>query len=253
MKGLKTLAVLLVCPFALFAQETAQEWVAKGDSADAIYQDADALGFYEKAIALDSTSCEALWKASRSHVNIGEVGGEDAQDIHYPAAEKKARRAAELCPNDADTQLSLAIAVGRLAIMRGGKTKVELSKEVKESAEKAIELDPSKDIAYHVLARWNREVASLSGLKKALAKVIYGGLPPASKEKAVELFQKAIELNPAYINHHYELGLTFESLDQWTDAKVAYEKVAALEPKQPRDKKYQAEAAQHMQKVMKKL
>ncbi|HNR67288.1 MAG TPA: tetratricopeptide repeat protein [bacterium] len=251
---MKNLLFLLLCSVAmLFAQEAAPDWMAIGNAAYESFDDAKAVASYEAIIAVDSNNCEALWKASRSHVIVGELEGKAAQETHYPKAEKLARRAAVLCPENVDTQLNLAIAVGRLAILRGGKTKVELSKEVKERAEKAIQLNPQEDIAYHVLARWNREVAILSGVKKALAKIIYGGLPPASREKAVELFQQAIAIDPNYIIHHYELGLTYETLGKWAEAKSAYEQALHLTAVSPRDKKYQAEAKQQLERVMKKL
>jgi tetratricopeptide (TPR) repeat protein len=147
-------------------------------------------------------------------------------ETHYPKAEKLARRAAVLCPENVDTQLNLAIAVGRLAILRGGKTKVELSKEVKERAEKAIQLNPQEDIAYHVLARWNREVAILSGVKRLWLKSSMADCRLPAVKKLWSFFNQAIAIDPNYIIHHYELGLTYETLGKWAEAKSAYSKLS---------------------------
>lgn len=137
--------------------------------------------------------------------------------------------------------------------MEGGKKKVRLSKEVKQEALKALELDPNDDLAHHVLARWNREVANLSGLLKVFAKILYGGLPPASNEEAIKHFKKAIEINPEYINHHLELGITYQKMKKWQLAKEEFERVASLPIKDSDDKDHKAEAAQRLQKVMKKI
>ena len=120
-------------------------------------------------------------------------------------------------------------------------------------AEKAIELNPDNDTAHHVYARWHRKVATLSGIAKTFAKVLYGGLPPASLEKAEEHFQKAIALKPDHINHHLELGITYEMMEEWQKADAAYDKVAALEAKNNMDQKYKAEAASRKADIAKKL
>ena len=253
MKRFMLFSLMLMLMSILTGAEEIETIIAKGDSAYDLYDDDTALVYYENAIALDSSSCEALWKASRSAVNVGELGSDDDRDRLYPLAVTLSRKAVALCPDHSDANLSLAIAVGRLALMRGGKTKVELSKEVKEYALKAIELDPENDIAYHVLGRWNREVASLSGLIKALAKVIYGGLPDASKERARELFQQAVALDPNYINHHLELGITYESLEEWEKAKESYETVLRLPAEMPRDKNYKMQAGKRLLDVKKHL
>lgn len=234
------------------AQEDAATLVAEGDSAFAKFDDATALERYEAVLETDSSHCEALWKAARSRVNLGEES-DDLAEEHYPVAEELARKAVSVCPDNADANLTLAIAVGRLALLRGGRTKLELSKDVKTYALKTLELDPSRDIAHHVLARWHREVTEIGGLKKMVVKVIYGGLPDASKEKAVEHFQTAIELAPDYINHHLELGMTYETMEEWQKAKEAYETALSLSPQAPEDSRYILQARKRLDKVEKEL
>ena len=236
-----------------FSQSDLQVLLQEGDAAFEQHDNQKAVEYFEQVIAQDSSNCEALWKASRSHVNLGEFAEKDEQEPHYETAEMLARKAAQLCPENPDVTLTMAIAVGRLALMRGGKTKVSLSKEVKEYAEETLELDPQNDIAHHILARWHREVNDLSGLLKMFAKVLYGGLPPASKEKAFEHFETAIQLNPDYINHHLEMGITYESEDEWQKAKDEYETVMSLPVQEPRDEKLKTLAEKRLKEVNDKL
>jgi hypothetical protein len=56
------------------------------------------------------------------------------------------------------------------------------------------------------MGRWNYEIASFSPVLKTLAQTIYGKLPDASTEKAVDCFQWAIALEPRRAIHHLELG-----------------------------------------------
>lgn len=246
------IGLLLVVGIAL-AQESPADFIAKGDKARDAFDNQEALKWYRQAYAADTNNCQALWKVSRTLIDIGEMAEEDVQRKNYYEGEAFARKAVQRCPNDAQAHLALAIAVGRVALMEGGKKKVSLSKEVKYEAEKTLELDPNNDIAMHVLARWNREVANLSGILKAFAKILYGGLPPASNEKAIELFKKAIEIKPNHINHHLELGITYQELGQYSLAKAEYEKVAALPIGVFNDPEHKKEAAQRLAQVMKKL
>ena len=257
MKRAPFLSALIVVLFLFITQGTAQDLVAenlvKGDEAFAKFDNDAALKFYQLAHKADTNNCEALWKLARAHVDLGEVAEEQLQRRHYYDAESASRKATAICPNSADAHLELAIAVGRVALMEGGKKKVQLSKEVKSESEKALSLDPKNDIAHHVLARWNREVANLSGILKAFAKILYGGLPPASNELAVEHFKKAVELNPEYINHHLELGITYEELKDWAAAKAEFEMIGSLPLKDSQDPDHKKEATERLKKVLKKL
>jgi len=253
MRALCLIFCLLLVTLPLAAAPSAQEFLAQGDAAYAKFDNPTALKFYQLAWQADSSNCTTAWKISRAHVDIGEMASKEIQRSNYYAGERYARKAVALCPNDDMAHLTLAIVVGRVALMEGGKKKVELSKEVKSEAEKTLQLNPNNDIACHVLARWNREVANLSGLLKAFAKILYGGLPPASNAKAVELFQKAITLKPDYCNHYLELGITYQEMDQYEPAKTAFEKALACPDQVFNDDVHKKEARERLEKVIKKL
>lgn len=244
---------LILCLLLLSLPLAAQDNLVQGDAAYARFDNATALKFYQAAYQADTTNCTAAWKLSRAHIDLGEMASKELQRTNYYAGEKFARKALALCPDDDMTHLTLAIAVGRVALMEGGKKKVELSKEVKTEAETTIKINPKNDIAYHVLGRWNREVANLSGILKAFAKILYGGLPPASHAKAVELFSKAIELKPDYCNHHLELGITYQDMDKYELAKQAFEKALACPKLTFNDDAHKKEAKERLDKVIKKL
>ncbi len=249
----KTFAVLLLSVVLVFAQaENVAELIEKGDTARDDFDNSQALSFYDKAVKADGENCEALWKLARAHVDVGEAAEGEAQENHYLEAEKFARRAVAVCPDNADAHLQVAVAVGRVALISGTKKKVNLSAVVKAESQKALELDPNHPVAHHVLARWHREVANLSGFAKAFAKILYGGLPPASNEKAVEHFKKAIALEPEHINHHLELGITYEGIQEWELAKEEYKKVAGLPEKDSDDPEHKKEAARRLELIKEK-
>ena len=172
-----------------------------------------------------------------------------AKETMYEEALTYGRRAAELDGNHAEGWFQVGQALGRLALFRGGKTKVEMSKEVKQVFEKALELDPRHAGALHGLARWHREVANLSWVLMTFAKILYGGLPPASNEEAVNLFERAIEVEPDNVNHHLELGKTYLEMKEKDLARGEFETVGRLPTVFFEDTQYKEEAEQLLRRL----
>ena len=130
-----------------------------------------------------------------------------------------AKRAVALAPDNPVNVLSVAIAHGRLATYSDTRTKVEFSRFIKTDAERALELDPNYAWAHHVLGRWHYEIASLGSVARWFAKLIYGGLPPASYADAETHLKKAIQLDPDNLIHHLELGFVYAADGRETDAR----------------------------------
>jgi len=232
----------------------AERFIAEGDSLYALFDYAGALSRYQAAVAFDSTLSEPLWKSARSLVDAGNKAEKKKKKELYTNAVRFARWAVRVNPDDSYAHLYDAIAVGKLALLEGGKTKIRLSKEVRSETLKAIKLDPQNDSAYHVLARWHREVANLSGLLKAFAKILYGGVPAgASNDSSVYYFKKAISINPGHINHHLELGRTYIMMKQWRSAEKELEQAISLPVAEVNDPDYKREAEKLLAKVRKKI
>ena len=225
--------------------------IARGDSAYTAMNNRRAAEFYTQAMRQDTSNYEAIWKLSRAYVDMGEtLKRKDERKRFFKKAEELARKAIKLNPNGSKGHLTLSIALGRVALDAGAKERVRLSKEIKSEVDKALKIDPNDDIAWHVLGRWNRKLATLSWIEKKFANMFLGGVPKdASVERAVECFQKAISLNPNYIHHYLELGLTYEKLNKKDEAKKAYQKVLDLPVTHFMDKDYKAEARQRLKKL----
>jgi len=242
------LAVALVAP-----PPAAASALGKGDEAYARFDNEAALRLYESAAAAAPEDAEAWWRVARAHSDIGsalEATDEDAAREHYRRGEDAARRAVALDPDSANAHFFVAVCVGRLALFEGGKTKIRLSQEVKAEAERALELDPTHDGAWHVLGRWNYGIATLSWILKAFARVIYGGVPPgASVEKAAEMFEKAIEYDPKRPMHHLEYARALARLGRYEEARAELQKCLDLPRVQWDDPAHKAEAAGMLREI----
>lgn len=211
-----------------------------------------ALQSYLKAHVADTSNCTALWKIADAYINVGEEADKTTQRQCYYSAEKWALKAVAQCPDTANSHFFVAITSGLLALHEGGKQKVARSKIVKAEAEKTLQINPNHHGGYHVLGRWHRELANLSWVLKAAAKVIYGGVPPgASNEASVANFKKAIEISPEWINHHKELGLTYIEMKEWNLAAEQFQIALDLPIRDHQDESHKKECRKLLEQVKK--
>lgn len=225
---------LLGLGFVAVTQATANDprllqALREGDLAFEEFDNPTALTHYSRAVEIDSSNYEALWKLARAYVDVG-MGSPKAQQMqYYFTGEKVARRCVSLHPDSAEGHFFLAIAMGRAALYVGGKRKIQLAKEVKAEAEAALQINPAHDGALHVIGRWNYELSDLNFVERAVAKIVFGGLPTgASYEQAINYFEQAIAHNPNAPVHRLEYGRTLLKLGRTSEARDQLEKCLAL-------------------------
>ena len=256
MKNISACIVMIICLlFAapLYAQDAKAvgDLVAAGNTAFQRFDNQAAMESYQKALETDPQCYEAAWKLARAYIDLGEkLTDKEQRKEYYLKAHETAKKAVEIKPEAAKGHLYLSISLGRVALDAGGKEKVKLSKEIKSEVDKTLAIDPNDDIAWHVLALWNRNISTLSWIEKQFANIFLGGIPKeASVEKAVECLKKAIQLNNGHINHHLELGITYEVLDKKDLAVKEYEKALELPLSDSDDKDYKAKAEDSLKRL----
>ena len=78
------------------------------------------------------------------------------------------------------------------------------------------------------------------------------GLGAANKKDARAFMKRAIELNPDYVNHHLEMGITYMTYKDHEAAADEFEKCLQLESQRPLDEKYKEEAKKYLAELIKK-
>lgn len=225
--------------------------LAKGDAHYARAQITAAHAAYQAALTAAPGHFGALCRIARVESELGEDASGEAQRRWIGAAVEHARAAVKVAPDSAQGHVWLAVALGRQALKEGPKTRLALSREIKSEVDRAIALDPGIGRAYHVRALWNRKLATLNLIERGVANTVLGGIPKgASMENAVRDLQKAIELEPGYVNHHLELGRTYWMLKKHAEARRELEKVVELPAtSSARDPRYQTEAQELLAKL----
>ncbi|MBV9130908.1 MAG: hypothetical protein JO298_11040 [Verrucomicrobia bacterium] len=221
--------------------------IRKADELDAQERTDDAIAVLKQAEKISPNNPSVLIKLSQDYSDKIDAATDRSQKLAFAKlCLEYAKKSVHEAPEDSDAHVCLSIAYGKMTDFVDNKTKMEYSKVVKSEAEKAIELNPKNDLALLILARWNFEMATLNPILKAIAQTLYGQLPPASKEVALEYFQKAIAAAPARIMQHAEFAEALESLGKSKEARAEWMKVKQLKPAGAEDRRYLAEAEQKL-------
>lgn len=258
MKKILLVIAVAACLAAPVLAQTAADHVREGDAAYAAWDDAKALEHYQAALKLEPNNYEALYKTARAMVDIADVipaADKDAkarQQKLYTDATDLARKAVAANPNDTWGHFMLAAANGKRLLMLGKKEQIDASKEVRAEIDKALELDPKNDLAWHALGRWHRRMDEIGGAKRLFGSIIYGSIPKGSFAESEKALRKAVELNPTYVNHYLELGRTLVAEKKTDEAAQAFQKAIDLPKSSSKDDVLKAEAKAELDKLKKK-
>ena len=249
--GAAVVVTLAAAPVRLMAQSAA-EHIALGDKEHAAMNAPSALRHYEEAIKVDPKSYEALWKATREAVDVGEYNADDKErDRLYTLAEQYARRAVEANPNDAEGHFHLARALGRKALSLGKRDQVKYAGDVRTQALEALKLNPRHPGALHVMGMWNYNVMRLSGMTRFMAKTFLGGkvFDSANWDDAQKYMEESVAIEPGRLVHHLDLARVYKERDNKERARAEYQATINGTANEFNDKKFQAEAAEELKDV----
>jgi tetratricopeptide (TPR) repeat protein len=208
------------------AAQTVTEHIAQGDSAQAAFQPGQALTHYEAALAIDSSHGEALRKASRSTVDLGEMESDAAKKKElFIRGASYARRAIAATPNDAEAHFDLARALGRAALAVGVRDRVRYAVDIRAHALQALAISPDHPGALHVMGVWNAEVMRLNGFERFFARNLLGGkvLGEANWKDAVRYMERAVEVDPDRLSHRLDLAKIYADTGEKAKARAQYE------------------------------
>lgn len=219
--------------------------IARADSFSARFEYREAIRLYRSADAVQSLHrLSGLSTAENmSGLDFLAKGEKDSAEIHFERAVEVAERMTRMYQDSAASYFNLAAANGDLALLKGGKTKVRLGRQVEHDALRAVEIDSSYSDALSVLGAFYREVAKLSWIERLVAKTLFGGLPSGSLEKSEHYLRRAVKVDPTSPFAVNELGQTLLEMGRKEDAREQFETLVTLEPRNSENARQIAEAA----------
>ncbi len=244
------LALSLASPSMAAPDDSVESLVQQGSVYDEKYAAQEALDFYLPAEKMAPENVDLLLRIARQYRHLmQDASGANEKLRLGNIAKEYAKRSIALAPSDPETHLSMAICHVKMVPILGNKEKMESSREIKASVDKALALNPKSDLGWHILGCWHQRLADINAMKRAIAMLVYGSLPEASNEEAVKCLQKAMALNPDRLIHHIELGRTYAQMGKAEDAKKHIEKGLSM----PNVGKDDPEAKQRGRETLKEL
>lgn len=227
-----------------FAQ-TEQQLIAQADKYEAALNENAAFETLKQVNKINPRNHYALWKLSELCSRIGHRQATTKQKQQYYSAGKTyAELAIKVAPADADGYYAMSVAMGRLALSNSGKEKINAVKEIRTNAEKAVKLNPKHGRAWHVIGKWNYEVSDLNVFEKAGLKLMYGGLPAASIQQAIQAYEKAKIYEPNFALNYLELSKAYNRNGQRDKAIALLKALPSVPAKTTDDARIKKEGAE---------
>lgn len=222
--------------------------VAWGQSADSLFQEGlrleknfhtdEALARYSRAIQLNPEHVGALTHTSRMLSNRAGHNSNHEQkikDLHE--AEKLSRRAIALESRATEAHFSLIVTMGLQAEAAGNpREKIKNARIIREEAETILRLDSTYALAWFVLGKWHHELSRLNWYERLACEWFFGGLPEGiSMDKAVNYFNRALQLEPDSILFLYGQAISLHYLNRDKEARAILKRALQLPLKDPDD------------------
>ncbi|MGK2961609.1 MAG: tetratricopeptide repeat protein [Gemmatimonadaceae bacterium] len=225
--------------------QSAREHILLGDRAYEAMEARSALRHFEEALGVDPRNYEALWKASRSAVDIGSgpVEASSGRTL-FTSAERYARRAVAVEPGDAEGYFSLSRALGKTALTQSARGRVRFATEIRASALECLRIKPDHAGCLHVMGMWNAEIMRLNSLTRMIAKNILGGrvFGTASWKEAIRYMRASVAAEPVRIVHRVDLGEIYSDTGDKVAARAEFETALRLPATDVNDPGYKAQA-----------
>lgn len=267
--------VAAVCAAPVSAQKPVDH-VALGVTAQQGLKPEEALQHYQAALAGDSLSYEANWRAAAAAIEIaqkpssattimpaaspadstdtGEESAAEPQrslaDSMYALAETYARRAISADEKRAEGHFAVAFVLGSRSLVSDPLTRLGMAREIQEEASNAIALDPKHDGAYHILGQWNAAIMRLSEFERGYAENELGDpARNATWDLALRNLEKAVELAPTVIYHRLDLAEAYADAGRPADAKTQVAKIDSLPVGYAKDSDYKLAAKELQRRI----
>jgi tetratricopeptide (TPR) repeat protein len=198
---------------------------------------------FKEALKIQPTNLHALVKCAELCSNIGNrETNTKTRDDYYKVALIYAKTAYKLYSETDDANVTMAIALGRIILLKSGKEKIVYVKELKSYAEKAIAINPNNFRAWHILGKWHYEVSNLSAFERTAAKIVYGALPASSFTSSIACYEKAKALRNNFALNYLELAKALKRNGEKNKAISQLNYLLTLPNKVQDDEKIKGEA-----------
>ncbi len=241
------LFIFLLFSYININAQTLDALIEEGEKYYYQFNNEKALEVFKKAEKIDVNNFEALWKLSRTYVDIADHmptstdEQENAQLATFQKAFEYADQASKQKPDQAAGFLHRAIANGKIALFKGVFSVAGVVNSVRADVEKAIQLGNGgnfiQGVAHYVLGRTHAKTSEKWKPARAIL-----GLGWADNEIALKEYKKAIEIYPGYIMFYVDYANSLIREDEFKTAREMLNKVLTCQFQHQDDEKRLTEA-----------
>jgi len=242
---------LLFCSNLLFAQDI-NILLKEASNLERVQKDNEALEKYKQVLSIEPSHLKALVRSAELSASIGgKQTDKNSKRLYYETALAYAKRAWQADSNQADAPYAMAMASGKMTdVETENKQIVAYVKDIKQYADKALALNADHARANYTLGKWHYEMVTLSGLKKAAVKLLYGGLPPSDLDKAIQYMEKCRTLDPYFVANYLDLAKAYKESRQPAKAIEVLNKLVKLPTRTGDDVALKAEGAKLLESML---
>ena len=206
-----------------------------------------ALSKYIAAQKLQPLNLLALYKCSELCSRVGaRQSNFKLRDKYFETSLAFAKIAVKNYPNSDEANVSMGIALGKIALTKSGKEKIGAVKDIKIYAERALALNPNNFKAWHIIGKWNYEISNLNFFERSAIVIFYGGLPDASFDAAIAAYEKARSLSYFFCLNHLELAKAYVKAGNNIKAKMILQQLTTIPNQTEDDPRIKLEATKLM-------
>jgi tetratricopeptide (TPR) repeat protein len=187
-----------------------------------------ALASYRQALSVAPDQAEVLWKLARLRVIQSEATDSGLDEPLLREAEQYARRAVRSDPGCAEARVWLAGTIGFLTLTAPVGDQITLSREIMAQTDTALLLKPHDDVVYSIRGSFYHALGNVGWVKKNLAALFLGSVPPGGYAESEAALRKAIELAPQVMRHQYELAILYIDWGREEEAVEVLRRAALL-------------------------
>ena len=207
--------------YTLHAQD-ANTLIKEAEQLEASMNDEQAIIKYKEALKLQPGNLYIICKCSELCSRIGGRNKANKKKMtdYFTAARVYADKAIILDPKSSEANFVMAMIIGRTAMQKAGKEKLNSVRDIKKYADLSLKYNPNNFKAWHVLGKWFYEISILNFFERTTAQIFYGALPKASLNDAIKAFEKSKDLNPAMLLNYLELAKAYKKNNEDDRAKL---------------------------------
>ncbi len=245
------LSILLFGISSLPATAQNGDLAQQADSLFEHHHESEALQAYREVLEEDPDHFTALWRISFLQARIGKRQEETTvQREYFENAKSFAEKALAEDSTRAESNFVMAVAMGRMALISSARDRVAASREIKKYTDRALQIDSTHAGAWHLLGRWNFQIANLNFVERLAANTLFGGIPgDASTRKAADYIERAINLDDRFILYFYDLARVYREMGREGEAVEACNEALDMPLRLPEDEELKAQCRELMNEL----